>query len=265
MPASQRSLRVTEAYRRRLFAIRDRTERFAASTWPTIEELDRTNWPDRMAAALTQAQTEAVRVSAGYLTAFLSSELGRRTAGPTLSSGDYAGLSRDGRPLSESLRSPLIGTLAALKEGKSDGEALRIGLDRTRRMVEMDLMAAARNSAADGRRVDPRFKDQAQRVVEGTCEACMALSGEAHEEIHPNCECVFQPVVIGVRDLIPVPTGKELFDRLSKSEQDQKFGPDVAGAIREDEVPIHRLVQHNRLATDQPDFITTRPAQDVTN
>src|SRR5689334_21560980 len=117
MPRSPQSLRLTEAYRSRLVSLGKRVEAEARVAWPTIEEFDGTDWPERTARSLTRAQTEAVRLTAGYLAAFLRSESGRGTA-PAIDSRKYAGVSRDGRPLTEALESPLIGTRKALKDGR---------------------------------------------------------------------------------------------------------------------------------------------------
>src|SRR5688572_23308247 len=123
MAANPLSLRLTEQFRQRLLASRQRLEREAAARWPTIGSLDQTVWPAEVARLVAQAQTEAVRATGGYLSAFVTLETGRR-ARITLDSRQYAGLSRDGRPLTEALTSPLIGTLAKLKQGDAPEQAL---------------------------------------------------------------------------------------------------------------------------------------------
>lgn len=271
MPGSLRSLSVTEAYRTRLNTIRQRVEREAANRWPIIEELDRTNWPERMAGVLSAAQTEATRVTAGYLAAFLSSELGRRVTSPAIDSRRYAGLSRDGRPLSESLRSPLIGTFAALKDGKTPGEALAYGKNRAVRMVEMDLMNAARTSLSDAMEADDRIHGW-QRSVKGTCGACLGdIDVEVSVElpslpldIHPNCQCVTQPVVARVPMRYPLATGAARFAQMSHAEQDRDLGPDTAKAIRDGDASLGDLVGRSKLDSDQPDFLTQKPLDAAT-
>jgi hypothetical protein len=84
MPAAESSLRITEAYRSRLFGIRSLLERRAESLWPTIDGLDDFTWTNKAAAATQNAQREAVALTGAYLTAFLSSEVGTRTRGPIL-------------------------------------------------------------------------------------------------------------------------------------------------------------------------------------
>jgi len=260
VPRSSRSPQLTDAYRARLASIRQRTEQAAQRDWPTIDRLDTTAWAGRAAAVLAGAQTEAVRATAGFLTAYLSTELGRRVRAVMIDSRAYAGLSRDGRPLTESLQSPLIAVRAALKDGKPPPEALQAGLVRARRMVEMDLMHAARRSLLDAIDADDRITGW-QRATAGTCGACMALSGTSGVQfaVHPGCQCVPAPTVRGVRNLVPILTGIEIFRRMSREEQDEQFGPEKAEALRAGEITLDELVSRSPLATDQPDFITEKP------
>lgn len=251
---------LTASYRARLATIRQRVETQAAREWPQIDALDGSRWSERMAAAVAQAQTEAVRVGAAYLTGFLSVSLGRRVPTVAVDSRRYAGLSRDGRPLAEALQSPLIGVLAALKDGKSPGQALAFGRNRGLRMVEVDLMHAARSSLLDLMDADDRISGW-ERVTAGTCGACLALSGTTgpHFEVHPGCQCQPQPVVKAARHRAPVPSGMALFNALSVAEQDDRFGPDRAAAIRAGTLAITALVERVRQdAAD--DFITEAPA-----
>jgi hypothetical protein len=202
MPAAESSLRITEAYRTRLFGLRSQLERRAETLWPTIEGLDDFTWTNKAAAATQNAQREAVALTGAYLTAFLTSEVGTRTRGPILDTRRYSGLSRDGRPLRDALRSPMIGVRFKLKEGATPEEALAYGLHRAKRMVSVDYDHAHRTALLDGLAADERFQGW-QRAVTGTCGAC---AGDIAVEVstnlpsiplrvHPNCQCVTEPVL----------------------------------------------------------------------
>jgi hypothetical protein len=260
MPASRRSLEVTNAYRARLAAIRQRAEARARQGWPTIDTLDGTRWADQAAQVVAAAQTEAVRATAGYVTAYVSTELGRRVPAVRIDSRQYAGSARDGRPLPEALRSPLIGVLGLLKQGRAPHDALRIGLHRGLRMIEVDLMHAGRAALLDTIEADDRL-DGWQRATAGTCGACMSLSGTsgASFQVHPGCQCQPQPVVRGVPNRVPLLTGAEMFRRLTVEEQDAQFGPEKADALRAGDVELADLVQRSPLATGDTDFITEKP------
>lgn len=260
MPASQRSLSVTSAYRDRVRALRQRVQAQAEREWPTIEGLDGTAWPGRMALVVGGAQTEAVRAAAGYLSAMLSSELGVRQRAITIDSRRYSGFSRDGRPLAEALQSPLVGVRLGLKEGKTPEEALRLGLQRATRTVGIDLDHAHRTALTDTIDADERFSGW-ERVTAGTCGACMALSGTSGPrfESHPGCSCTPQPTVTGVPNRIPVLQAAALFERMSREEQDAAVGPAVADALRAGDLDFGALVKRNRIRQGD-DFITQAPA-----
>jgi hypothetical protein len=266
MPAAESSLRITEAYRARLFGLRSQLERRAELLWPTIEGLDDFTWTNKAAAATQNAQREAVALTGAYLSAFLSSEVGTRTRGPILDTRRYSGLSRDGRPLRDALRSPMIGVRFKLKEGATPEEALAYGLNRAKRMVSVDYDHAHRTALLDGLAADERFQGW-QRAVTGTCGACAGdIAVEVSTnlpsiplQVHPNCQCVTQPVVTGVPQTITLPTGTEIFNAKSTREQDEMVGPKAAAAVRAGSVGLEELVERSPLDSDQDDFITQKP------
>jgi hypothetical protein len=261
MPANQKSLRLVDAYRSRLLALSDRVETTARELWPRIEDLDGTTWPEQMASVVTRAQTEGVRLTAGYLAAYLRSESGRGTV-PAIDSARYAGVSRDGRPLAEALRSPIIGVLSSLKQGDSPDKALALGLVRARRSVAFEAVQTPREALLDAIEEHPRIEGF-QRQVAGTCGACMALSGEPNMEVHPGCQCLPVPKVSGVATAIAIPTGTQLFRSLSTQQQDAAVGSQAAELIREGDADLKDFVAHSR-QEERDDHITQRPVDQVT-
>jgi hypothetical protein len=255
------SLQLTSAYRRRLLSLEAGVGVRARSLWPRIEDFDGTSWPEQIAALVTRAQTESVRASNGYLTALLRTN--RKPGRLTLDTRRYAGVSRDGRPIAEALESALIGTRAALKDGREPQVALSIGLSRGLRMARFETVQAGRDALLDAIDEDERFTGW-QRAVAGTCAACMALSGSTGPrfEVHPNCECVPLPTVKGAARVL-LPSGAALFTALSQPEQEAKIGAEPARLVREGEADLKDFVSHSHLETDQPDFITQRPVAEV--
>lgn len=264
MAHNQRSFRLTDAYRRQLVGIGARVEAQAREHWPRIEDFDASTWPATMAAVVTRAQTQAVRLSAGYLSAYVRSERGTRGPLIKIDSATYAGVSRDGRPLAEAMRSPFIAVLGALADHRPAEEALRIGLAKGVRFTGFETIQAGRDALLDTIETDDRFKGW-QRSVRGTCGACMALSGLSGPrfEVHPSCECVPAPEVRGVANRFPLPTGAALFAALSEQEQAEKVGPEAAQLIRDGHADLRDFVAHSRNESDQDDFITQKPVQDV--
>jgi hypothetical protein len=60
----------------------------------------------------------------------------------------------------------------------------------------------------------------------------------------------------------PRPVGIVLFDALSVDEQEKAIGVEAAELVRAGE-PLESFVGHSSLETDQPNFITQKPVQDV--
>lgn len=265
MPHNPRSLAVTDRYRDRLLAARQGLEQQAKVRWPTIEQLDQTKWRHQMSQMVSQRQVEAIRVTSAYLTAFLSLETGRRQL-VVINSTAFAGRSRDGRPLHEALQSPIIGVRAKLKDGADPTEALRFGLERAVRMVGVDFDNAHRTALLTTIDLDRRF-DGWQRAVRGTCGACAAVAGKAehgvHFQVHPGCQCVSEPVVAGVPNTHPRPTGAEIFAAKDDQEQDEMLGPEAAALVRSGAIELSDLVGHSHLDSEQDDFITQRPIESL--
>lgn len=266
MPANRQSLQLTKAYQQRLNVSRGQVQRLASQSWPSIEAFDTSDWPQRMAQVVTQAQTQALRTTAGYLGAFLTLELGRPTSGPGIDSRSYVGKSFDGAPLAEGLQSPFIGVRKRLREGSSPAEALRYGLDRAKRQVGMDLDRAHHAALLEAIHADARF-DGWQRATSGTCGACLSVSSHVDHglwfPVHPGCKCVAEPIATGVPNTFARPTGAHLFAAKSEEEQNEAVGPLAAQLLREGRIELSELVEHEELDSDTPGFITQRPVDQL--
>lgn len=253
MPRSPTSLRLTDSYRRRLFSLRDELQKSARDLW---------DQPERLAAMVETAQKAALRLTGAYLTAFLASEKGQATRAVAIDSGAYSGSTADGKPLADGMRSPLIGYFGALKRGKSVEEARRIGINRAVRQVGMNYDASHRTALSETLKSDDRF-DGGLRAVRGTCGACAAFSGTPHMEVHANCQCVEEPKVSGVSQLITRPTGMELFNAKTPEEQDAMVGIEAADKLRKGEIAMGDLVAHSELDSDAENFLTQKPLDDI--
>lgn len=199
MPVRAKSLAITDAYRNRMTAARSQAQIEAERLWPDIRGVTGSKWPELMVKLVTTRQREVVEATAAYLTAFLSSELGRPATPIEIDADRYAGLTRSGRPLAERYDAPIITILTELKAGRHYSEALNLGLVRGKRMVGIDIDHARRQALLDAIAEHPAFRGW-KRAVAGTCGACAAAasettSGELHFEVHPSCNCVSEPEV----------------------------------------------------------------------
>lgn len=272
MPSSKRSFAVTEAYRDRIIRLDSSARTAAGRAWGGIDlaafDASYERWIDSVVPILTLRQRSLVALSAGYLTAFLSSEAGRRVRTIAIDSSEFAGLAADGRSLVEALGSPKIAVLKALKERADNAAALRAGWLRAERMVGLALDHAAQGSLFAGMREDDRFIGW-RRVPRGTCGACLGDTrtfirdpGEPMRR-HPNCKCVAEPGVRGFVQRYHRPSGDEIFAAMTLEEQEASVGATVAAAIRSGEAELASLVATNEQKA-QPDFITQKPAVALT-
>lgn len=271
MPANARSLLVTDGYRRRRAVLRDQAVTVATNNWRRIDprNLDRSHaaWVTRTAPLLADLQRIGARLSAAYLTAYLSSEMGRRTSAARVDLAARVGRARDGRAIDETLVPTLYTVKGAIGEGLEMAAALSQGLSRAVGVVGEEAVAPARGALSDGMVADDRIVGW-RRVTSGGCGACLALAdGAIHAdddfiEVHDNCSCDSEPVVADVDDSAARPTGHEMFTALGKDDQDALLGEEKAQLIRTGEVALHDLVQREPMAVI-PDGITERPLQDL--
>lgn len=214
----------------------------------------------RVNTSIQRAQTAAVRLTAAYLTAYLSSELGRRQRTVSIPSKNYVGRSYGDLPLDEALQKPLISLLVA--NGKGEPDPMGTGLKALRANIDLNVKHAGRKALQDATEADVRISGR-QRAVAGTCAACEALSGSTIRfEVHPGCECVEAPVVRDVPDRFPIPTGLSLFMAKTKPEQDAAVGIDAADKIRNGEADLTDFVKHER-PEGAPGFLIQKPLQDL--
>lgn len=247
MPRNQQSLRLTDSYRRKLFALRDDLQRRAPDLWRD---------PDRLAAMVEAAQKASLGLTAGYLTAFHRSETGKVTPPVLIDAAAYSGSAADGQPLTDQMRSPLVGYFAARKNGDENPE--RVGIERAVRQVGMNYDAVHRRALTETIERDERFSGSA-RAVRGTCGACAALSGTPHMRVHPGCMCVQEPTVSGVAQLITRPTGMELFNAKTPEEQDAMVGPEAAEKLRTGQIAMADLIGESQLDSGAQNILTQAP------
>ena len=271
MAASRTSLALTDVYRDQLQQTKQTLEAQCRSFWPLTASVPDRRGVDldkgyeafltRMVPALAAAQGQAVRLSYGYLSAFLTSELGGPAEAIT-SQREYVGVSRDGHALRDALRGPVITVKLELRQGRDLARAMQRGLTRALRILGMEFDHAARRSLQDAIVADPRVTGY-RRAVRGTCAACLATAsgtfdGNVHFPVHPSCQCVTEPVVRNVKDRFPRPTGEQIFAAKTAAEQDAAIGKQAAEAVRTGLVTLTALVEVQRQAAAD-DIQTQKP------
>lgn len=273
MPASQASLRLTDAYRAQLLAVRRRVTVAVAGLWEIdFEELDRSFalWVGRSARLVGAAQFDMARLSAAYVAAYLASETRAPVPPVPVDPARFAGVDAFGRPLAVVLAPALLTVKAGLAEGRAPEVASAAGQARAVRTTVTTTQASADGALDSAFEAQPRVRGWRRVVSGGGCGACLGMASGQVEEPgtpmlrHANCGCTKEPVVAGVADTVRRPTGQELFDRLSDAEQDALFagrgGADKAELVRSGAVDLAGMVRQEPQALGHP-VITEAPLQ----
>jgi hypothetical protein len=183
--------------------LRQQGQREAGRLWGRVkpDDLDGTFPLGQLELTVSTLQREAARLSSAYLSTFIASELGEPERPPALSVWDKA---FGGGDLREGLRSAVIKTKVAIGEGEDPQRATRNSKAILVSDVGLFIDTAARESLRQGMEMDDRIVGY-QRALKGTCGACAGnVAVETSVElpsiplrIHPNCQCVTEPVVTG--------------------------------------------------------------------
>lgn len=266
MARTDRSLRITDAYQRTLIDLQRRAGAAVAAAWQrtvSLDDLDGTHpaWTRAAAAMLTTLQTAGARLTSGYLTAFIASELARPVA-PITIHDSHAGTARTGKPLDEALVPTVITVKQAIAAGKPPEDAGQEGMHQATRLAAAETIAPARAVLADAIQTDERIVGW-RRVTSGGCGACIAAAAHpygAHEpmKVHDHCKCTSEPIIRDVPDLAPRATGQDIFDAMTPAEQDALLGGEKAHIIRSGQAPLSALIEVSPM-TAVPDQITEAP------
>ena len=264
MPRSIQSLRLTNRYSEQLASTAARVARLAGSRWnlePSDFDGSYATWLDAVVPLVTSAQRSNERLTTAYLTAFITSETGRR---PRLDKVDsVAGLSRDGRPLREAWESPPIKAKVVIGDGGTIQQASDEARTAALRLADVDTYYGARGPM-QALLVAAVAVTGYTRVAGGNaCGACLgAADGTtfATDEVfqfHANCDCVAEPVLIGDPGTVSRPTGQEIFNDLPEAEQNRRLGEQAAEAVRGG-LPLRALVGEAHMDSEA-DWITQKP------
>jgi hypothetical protein len=268
MPASELSIRLTDAYRTRIALLQKRAGEQASGRWATVnlDDLDRSHaeWLAGTVATLELFQRAGVSLTLAYVSAFIASELNRAPAPPPAPRATV-GVTDDGRPLAEALITSLIAVKAALKDDKTPEQALAAGLVRAGRMTASAAIYAPRAELDEQLDAHPGIVGW-RRVTFGGCGACLAAATGAIQQereilrVHDHCRCTKEPVVADVAETTFRPTGRDIFGAMSAQAQDQLLGADKARLIRSGEVLFEALIAPVPQAI-RPDGITEAPLE----
>lgn len=259
MPARAESAAITGTYRGALLALRERAIALVGNRWRLIDwlDLDR-SFAEFLAAAgetVALSQREAVRLTDAYLAAYLSSELGEAVPPQGLDPASFAGRTRDGRPVARVLTGALFAVKLAILQRRPREQALASGLAHTVRTVRTEVMESSRSALAEAIAREPRVRGWRRVTAGRPCGACLGLAGGLRRtdrglDVHPSCRCTAEPVLAGVEERFPRPSGRELFDAMTPEEQDALFAGS-GGAAKADLIRSGKAQLADLIARDE--------------
>jgi hypothetical protein len=272
VPAQERSVELTNAYRGRLVAMRHTAARATRVSFARIDpdDLDGSYaaWQQTATALLGATKRQGAALSQRYLAAYISSETGRRATVADIDPDAYGAVDRMNRPLERSLLPPLLTVKIRLGQGAAFPAALAAGAARMTRTVAGESMAAPRQALGDLMAAQDDVIGWHRVTTGNACGACLAAATGALRaddevpEAHDACQCVAEAVIAGARNTIRRPTGREVFLAKSDAEQAALFhgrgGAEKAKLIRDGDVPFEALIAHDHRA-EMPDGITEAP------
>lgn len=154
---------------------------------------------------------------------------------------------RNGTPIEDVYSRPFIELWTALGNGHSLDEAIQMGADRLRQLVETDIQLAHTHTAKE---IFSNRKDVMgfRRVPTGsyTCALCMIASTQRYRKldlmpIHPGCDCRVAPIIS--EDTIPRVVDKETLARIHAAIEKQ-FGLSASDARMIDYRKILLVEEH---------------------
>lgn len=244
--------------------------RFADQRWQLSGNFDAEYgaWLDAVVPATAQAQRQNVRLTQGYVSAFVVSETGKRTRLPSIDLDEFVGRSRDGRELRDAWQSPPIKAKVAVSEGKSVDEASDTARNAALALVALDVYAGSRGVLTNLISRVPVIGGWRRVTVGETCGACLGAADgrvmppDAELKVHANCDCVKEPVIRGVPNLFRRPTGEEMWKRMSVEVRVASVGDEAFRAIEEGRINLSDLVGESPMATET-NWLTQKPLSEV--
>ena len=209
-------------------------------------------------ALLAAVKSKAVRGAESYVDGSCEEEGINPSSLASLVAGAFVSRSATGRDLKEVIYSPVIATRAALAQKVPMDEALQIGQSRLDRIITTDLHDTSRAAEFAAMKVRPAISGWTRSLESShPCSRCIVLVGRVYKFSdgflrHPRCACSTRAVSENTSV-----DGRDVFDGMSREDQDRTFGKDAAEAVRQGDQPLSRVVNFKREGSGM-DFNTPR-------
>lgn len=189
-------------------------------------------------ATVEQAQVQAASLAQPYVIGTLAAAATVSAPLGLLVAGAFAGMAANGLLLAALFDFALRYLRRALDLGAPPSDARAIGLHRLLTYVGTEIADTGRLAVQLAATLEPEVAGYERIVHLPACGRCIILSGRLYRysqgfQRHPRCDCGMKPVTHDQwgNDTASA-TPNTLFDRMSRAQQAQAFGPDAAKAIR---------------------------------
>jgi hypothetical protein len=197
-------------------------------------------WMEFLAAAvqlLTRGQLAAATLAMPYLRQVAAAQAATAPLDAMVVASAFAGVAADGRALASLLMQPALRTAGLLARGADDQTALRSGLASLTRIVATEIPDAGRSAVSVGMVANRRYTSYLRMLRLPSCGRCIVLAGRQYSwsegfARHDRCDCYHLPIVHNGTEQLPGETPRQVFDRMTRQQQDDAFGRDAAEAIR---------------------------------
>lgn len=147
----------------------------------------------------------------------------------------FAGWASDGRTMASLLVQPMVQTFAAASQGAQAPVALQFGADSLERIAQTQVEDVARAGEQVVIAANTKIRGYLRLVEPKACGRCVILAGRFYRwndgfDRHPSCRCTHKPITGGWTDADQDP--RQLFDGMSRADQDRAFTKAGAEAIR---------------------------------
>ncbi len=190
----------------------------------------------RVQATVEQAQLTAAQAAAPYL-AELAAAQGMPIAAPLIVASALSGIASDGRPLASLLYLPILLIKNLLGLGVRYPEAFRRGLTFAGTIAATQVSDAGRGGVTVGMVAEKSWVSYIRVLRMPSCARCIVLAGRVYSystgfQRHERCDCEIRPVRRGSAEWDQIPLPEEVFEGMSREEQDKVFGKAGAESIR---------------------------------
>lgn len=253
MPANPRSLELEESYRRSLQRLSRRVSALLLDRFRRVDADDikasLAEFIPVAAVMIGLGQEQAITLARAYLGSFVQAEVGDT---PELVEPRAAGVTFDGRSLEEGLNATPAKVLLAIKMGRPVRDALAFGAFSVTRFATTEVVDASRHELQQQMESSEQIEGWRWNAAGSACGFCAAKDdGAIYRPTsvligHAGCSCVQEIVVRDVEETIIRPTGKEVFESMSKEQQNQRFGEPKAELLRSGRITFDDLVKVER-------------------